>query len=150
MLFAAACHARLACRLCLPRKPVMQDDQGIETPTQERSLMPPQTDQALAAKHIVTLRCAAPRQLRVISGYLWITQSHDGCDHFLRAGDSMLLHNERCVIEALSDSQFRWEAPEEVACAKARQPKPNIGSPIRWQLRLTAHVADVFQRPFSG
>ena len=150
MHFEAACHARLACLLCLTRRPVLRDDQGIETPTQARPLMHPQTDQSLAAQRILTLRCAAPRKLHVISGYLWITQSHDGCDHFLRAGESILLHNERCVIEALSDSQFRWEAAGAVANAEARQRKPHIGAPIRWQLRLTAHLAGLLQRPFSG
>jgi hypothetical protein len=112
--------------------------------------MHPQTDQFLAAQRILTLRCAAPQKLHVISGYLWITQSHDGYDHFLRAGETLLLHNERCVIEALSDSQFRWESAGVVASAKARQRKADIGAPVRWQLRLSDHLAGLLQRPFSG
>ena len=112
--------------------------------------MHPHTDQFLAAQRILTLHCPAPRQLRLNSGLVWITQSHDGCDHFLRAGESMLLHNERCVIEALSDSHFQWEDAGAVACLKDRQLKPITGVAIRWQLRLAAHVAGLLQRPFSG
>ncbi|MGV0959516.1 MAG: DUF2917 domain-containing protein [Limnohabitans sp.] len=112
--------------------------------------MHPQTDQSLAAQRILTLRCAAPRQLRVISGWVWITQSHDGCDHFLRAGESMLLHNERCVIEALSDSHFRWEEVGAIACSKDRQLKPIARAPLRWHLRLLAQMPGLLQRPFSG
>jgi Protein of unknown function (DUF2917) len=148
--FPAACHARLCRLLCLTLWPWLQDDQGLKTQTQARPFMHSQTNQSLAAKHILTLRCAAPRQLRVISGCLWITQSHDGCDHFLRAGESMLVHNERCVIEALSDSHFLWQEPGAVALSKTRLLGPITLLPTRWRLRLPAHVAGRFQRPFSG
>ena len=64
-------------------------------------------------------------------------------------GSEMCIRDS-CVIEALSDSQFRWESAGAVASAKARQRKADAGAPIRWQLRLSAHLAGLLQRPFSG
>lgn len=82
----------------------------------------------LSAKHILSVRCAAPQILRVISGQVWITQSHDAVDHFLKAGESMLLRSDRCVIEAQLDSHFRVANP----------PQP------KWHQRWHHHVASAF------
>lgn len=76
-----------------------------------------QTEKAhhLSANHILSVRCTAPQILRVISGQVWITQSHDAVDHFLKAGESMLLRSDRCVIEAQLDSHFRVALPPQLA-----------------------------------
>lgn len=60
--------------------------------------------QALPAQGILTLHKPSATQLRVLSGRVWLTQSHDPNDHFLQTGDTFFLHDERAVIEAQKDS----------------------------------------------
>ena len=109
-----------------------------------------QKDQYLAAKLILTLRCPAPQLLRVRSGCVWITQSHDSTDHFIRAGESMLLHNERCVIEALSDSHFELDEPVAKAVSKTAKTAPVTRARSRWRSRYPGIMVGWAQRPFKG
>jgi hypothetical protein len=109
-----------------------------------------QTDQTLAAQSILTLCCSYPRQLRVTSGFVWITQSHDGWDHFLCAGESMQLHGQCCVIEALQDSHLQWDAPDALAGLKNEQLSVIARKAAHWGLRLSTHATGLLQRPFNG
>ncbi len=107
-------------------------------------------DQYLAAKLILTLRSPAPQVLRVLSGCVWITQSHDSTDHFIRAGESMLLHNARCVIEALSDSHFELDDPMAKAVSKTATTGPVTRVRNRWRSRYPGIMVGWAQRPFRG
>lgn len=104
----------------------------------------------LSANHILSMRCAAPQMLHVISGCVWITQSNDSVDYFIRAGESMLLHSERCVIEAQLDSRLRVSDSTRPAWNQRRHRYAASaiaianGWPPRWLL------AWLNQRPFSG
>ena len=109
-----------------------------------------QKDQYLAANLILTLRSPAPQVLRVLSGCVWITQSHDSTDHFIRAGESMLLHNERCVIEALSDSHVEFDAPMASAASRTSTPGPVTRACNGWRTRHPGTMAGWAQRPFKG
>ncbi|MGV0983346.1 MAG: DUF2917 domain-containing protein [Limnohabitans sp.] len=109
-----------------------------------------QKDQYLAANLILTLRCPVPQLLRVRSGCVWITQSHDSTDHFIRAGESMLLHNERCVIEALSDSHFEFDAPMASAASRISTLGPVTQVCNWWRSPYPGTMAGWAQRPFKG
>lgn len=58
-----------------------------------------------------TLRCyARPGSvLRVRSGRLWLTQSGEGTDHFLVAGDTFRVGSTRVVLEADTPQAARFE-----------------------------------------
>ena len=150
MPFTGACPSWLGGLLCLTREPLLRDDEGLETQTPARLHMQQQTQQSLAAQSILTLCCPRPRQLHVTSGFVWVTQSHDGYDHFLRAGESMLLQGQCCVIEALQDSHLQWDAPGALAGLKKRQISLIARTAAHWRLCLSTHVTGLFQRPFNG
>jgi hypothetical protein len=60
--------------------------------------------QALPAQAILTLHKQPATQLRVISGCVWLTESHNPQDYFLQPGDAIHLQSDRTVVEALKDS----------------------------------------------
>lgn len=56
--------------------------------------------QTLAAGQTRTLVDGAQADLHVLRGVLWLTQSGDPTDYFLRAGQSMALAGTRTVVQA--------------------------------------------------
>lgn len=102
----------------------------------------------LSANHILSMRCAAPQMLHVISGCVWITQSNDSVDYFIRAGESMLLHSERCVIEAQLDSRLRVSDSTRPAWNQRRHRYAASAISNGWHPPWL--LAWLNQRPFSG
>lgn len=113
--------------------------------------------QTLPAKSILTVHKPLAVKLRVISGCVWLTESHDPIDHFLQAGDCLCLHSERAVIEAQKDSQI-------ALTSAAQAPRPttnghNTHVPAQtqvsdkaapWRQSVPKLLVGLFQRPFKG
>ncbi len=119
--------------------------------------MHPAHPQALPTHGLVTLRKAKAMQLRVISGCVWLTESHDPIDHFLQAGDSFCVHSERTVVQAQQDSLILWvEAANKPSTsplthpASAKSPSQVPSLEGGWWSRLKWPRTALFQRPFSG
>jgi len=77
--------------------------------------------QTLAAGQTRTLVDGAPADLHVLRGVLWLTQSGDPTDYFLRAGQSMALAGTRAVVQAQHGrpAAYLLQAP----CALAGPPR---------------------------
>ena len=56
--------------------------------------------QTLAVGQTRTLADGPQTELHVLRGVLWLTQSGDPTDYFLRAGQSMALAGTRAVVQA--------------------------------------------------
>ena len=112
--------------------------------------------QALPAQGILTLRKPSALQLRVLSGCVWLTESHDPTDHFLQAGDSVNLHSDRVVIEAQQDSLITLMPVAQAPLTKANWRHPTALGPAQlpgmaapWWQRGPAPFVGLFQRPFQ-
>lgn len=113
--------------------------------------------QTLPAQGILTLRKPSALQLRVLSGCVWLTESHDPADHFLQAGDSFFLQTEQVVIEAQEDSLIIWTPIANSSFARARRRDAYAkgtahvpGMAATWRQLGPAPLFGLFQRPFKG
>lgn len=113
--------------------------------------------QALPTHALVTLHKAKAVQLRVISGCVWLTESHDLKDHFLQAGDTFCLLSERAVVQAQQDSLIVWEHAANSPSTHPGTHKAPARSPgqvpsliaLCWPRLKRPHITRL-QRPFSG
>lgn len=73
--------------------------------------------QTLAAGQTQTLAVGAPSELHVLRGVLWLTQSGDPTDYFVRAGQSMALAGTRTVVQAEGGrpAAYMLQAPSALA-----------------------------------
>ncbi|WP_090142142.1 DUF2917 domain-containing protein [Limnohabitans sp. DM1] len=113
--------------------------------------------QTLPAQGILTVHKPLTVQLRVISGCVWLTESHDPIDHFWQAGDSFCLHSDRAVIEAQQDSLIALtpaaQAPRSTTNGHNTQVPEQTqvtGMAAPWWKRVPEPLAGLFQRPFKG
>ena len=75
--------------------------------------------QTLAAGQTKTVAVAvgAPSELHVLRGVLWLTQSGDPTDYFVRAGQSMTLAGTLAVVQAEGGrpAAYMLQAPSALA-----------------------------------
>jgi hypothetical protein len=73
--------------------------------------------QTLAVGQTRTLVDGAQAELHVLRGVLWLTQSGDPTDYFLRAGQSMALAGTRTVVQAEGGrpAAYLLQAPSALA-----------------------------------
>lgn len=73
-------------------------------------------DLQLAVGELHRWRSARPVELQVLAGRVWITQSGDEDDHFLAAGDTLVLRRGAlALIEAQSGARLRVFSPVPAA-----------------------------------
>ncbi len=86
---------------------------------------------ALPAGQVLSLRCHPGTVLRVIHGRLWVTQTHDGQDHFVRAGATLRLTGGHVVLEADDGAAtYRLNA---AATSNAQSPLIAASRRISWR-----------------
>ena len=71
----------------------------------------------LAVGQTQTLAVATPSELHVLPGVLWLTQSGDPTDYFVRAGQSMTLAGTLAVVQAEGGrpAAYMLQAPSALA-----------------------------------
>jgi hypothetical protein len=97
--------------------------------------------QALPAQAILTLHKQPATQLRVISGCVWLTESHNPHDYFLQPGDAVHLQSDRTVVEALKDSVIAF-MPPSAAIAHASLKKLATPRWLLWRHPMAARSLD--------
>jgi hypothetical protein len=79
---------------------------------------------SLSPGELLTLTPTQPTSLHLKSGALWVTQTGDDRDHFLRAGQSMLLAPHRVTVMQAEGVSVRGS----LAPADKHSPKWRLGS----------------------
>jgi hypothetical protein len=89
---------------------------------------------SLSPRELLTLTPTQPTTLHLQSGALWVTQTGDDRDHFLKAGQSMLLAPHRVTVMQAESAVVRGSfEPGDEHSAKRMQ--------LKWPVQAQASSA---------
>lgn len=95
---------------------------------------------------IVTLHPPSALVLRVITGQVWLTESGDMTDHFVKGGETKVLKSARCVLQAQTHSLIAIEPLSDTPMQTLAIQQPRHETDRPWDQRWLRRLVNQLQR----
>lgn len=108
--------------------------------------MPSEHHHAMQTHDIFTLHNPSSLVLRVITGQVWLTESDDPTDHFVKGGEIKVLKSARCVLEAQTNCLIAIVPLHNTHLQTLAIQQPRHVTDRLWEQRWLRTLANQLQR----